>query len=144
MTHASVETLNDLLPKLIDSTLGYDKAQDAVEPGSPLGAALLSRFEQRKAIVDDVKSYVAGHGGEPKADGTTLGAAHRLFVDAAGLIQSDRSAALTAIDDGEQRLQSAAQSALDDDAIDPQARLLLMRIVQDAQKGEKLADHFGS
>lgn len=142
MTNSSAKTVNGVLPYMIDSCLGYKKAHDILEDNANLRRAILGRYESRNTLVDEMKSYVSGKGAEPADEGSLSGSAHRSFMDIADLFQDDIEAAMGAIDTGEEYLQEKLKDAAQSDGIEPAARDLLQRALEDAKTGERLGDAY--
>lgn len=142
MTDRSVDTLNDVLPYMIDSCLGYEKAHDILDDNPNLRNAIRGRYESRKALVDEMIRYVTDKGAEPAGEGSFSGSAHRSFMDIANIFEDDIEAAMGAIDTGEVFLQNKLKEALDENGLDPSARDLLKKALEDANTGERLGDAY--
>jgi uncharacterized protein (TIGR02284 family) len=140
MTVQSAEAINDVLPVMVDSCLGYKQAHDLVDDNPSLRTQLLSRYETRNQIVDAMKAYVSRHGREPATDGGMLGSMHRGWTEIVAKFQDDREAAMDAVETGEEHLFNQLKEKLDDDALDDEGRALVQRAMQEAKAGEAFAD----
>ena len=140
MSDKNIEILNDVTKTLIDSCKGYEKACETSGDNQALREEFRRRAQQRSDLVAQFQQEAASLGGDAEADGSMLGAAHRTFIDFAGLFQKDSQAALSAIDDGEENLCEQIQERLEEDGLNPGTRTLLQRAYRAAKEGERFAD----
>jgi len=110
-----VETLNDLIQITEDSHEGYRKSAEDVKDAD-LKALFNDLSAQRGAMVRDLQTKVAEYGGVPSASGTTLGAAHRFFVDLKTVVTgANREAILKEVERGESEAVRRYERALEKD-----------------------------
>ena len=142
MSRESAEIVNDILPAIVDSCLGYKKAHDLVGDQPGLQSLLLERYERRNEIADQMQSYVKQYGLEAKEDGQMLGSVHRTWTDVAAKFGDDVKTAMSAVETGEEHLKDKIKDTLDDEDLDADARSLLHRALKEAEAGEKMADAY--
>lgn len=114
MTEQSTQitTLNTLIGTLLDSVDGYTKsAQDVDNP--QLAERFNARARERQGAVAGLQAAVARLGGNPEDDSTTLGAAHRVFLNLKEAVTGrDDQAILNEVERGEDYLKGKFQAAL--------------------------------
>ena len=127
MTHASQSTqsgagretggsivaaLENLSARCHDSSAGYRQAARETKDGF-----LRREFEQlaeaREEMAQDIDDCLAELGGSPKMEGSTLGAAHRFYLDVKGRVGANsRSSIIREISRGESAFEEAYDEAL--------------------------------
>jgi uncharacterized protein (TIGR02284 family) len=124
MTERSTEitTLNTLINTLMDSIDGYTKsAEDIHDP--QLRERFLSRARERQQAVGGLQAAVARMGGDPADDTSTLGEAHRFFMNIKEAVTgTDDTAILQEVDRGESYLKDKFETALRSTDLSPDAR----------------------
>jgi uncharacterized protein (TIGR02284 family) len=124
MTERTTEitTLNTLINTLMDSIEGYTKsAEDVRDP--QLRERFLSRARERQQAVAGLQASVARMGGDPADDTSTLGAAHRVFLNLKEAVTgTDDTAILNEVERGEDYLKEKFEAALRSTDLSPEAR----------------------
>jgi uncharacterized protein (TIGR02284 family) len=124
MTERTTEitTLNTLINTLMDSIEGYTKsAEDIHNP--QLRERFLSRARERQQAVGGLQAAVARMGGDPADDTSTLGEAHRFFMNIKEAVTgTDDTAILQEVDRGESYLKEKFETALRSTDLSPEAR----------------------
>lgn len=124
MTENSTQTatLNTLIGTLLDSVDGYTKsAQDVDNP--QLAERFNARARERQAAVASLQAAVARLGGDPEDDSTTLGKAHRVFLNLKEAVTGrDDQAILNEVERGEDYLKGKFEAALKSGELQAEAR----------------------
>lgn len=140
MSSNEIEILNDVTESLIDSYEGYRACAETVDNAHPMHGELSRRTTDRHALVGEFKARVRALGGEPASSGTTTGAIHRGFAKFASLFQDDEDAAVSALDDAEERLGDEIQDKLKDNSLSNESNILMTKALRSAVDGERFAD----
>lgn len=115
-------TLNTLIGTLLDSALGYRKAAEDIDRPD-LGSRFTARASEREQAVRSLQAAVSAMGGNPEDDATTLGGAHRVFLDLkAAVMGRDDKAIVNEVERGEDYLKEKFETALKMDDLSPSAR----------------------
>ena len=127
MTERSEEitALNTLIATLIDSVEGYETSAEKVE--NPRFAEMFrARAQERRAAISALQNTVARLGGNPEDDGSTLGAAHRMFVGLKdAVLARDDTAIVNEVERGEDYLKEKFEVALQNLDLAPDVRASL-------------------
>src|SRR5687768_6272540 len=105
-----LDVLNELLEVTLDSVTGYQEAA----ANADLQQCFLRRARERQDVADRIASMVANIGGQPAADGNSLGAAHRAFMNLRSRYGADDRALLKEVARGEHFLRSCYEDVLQD------------------------------
>jgi uncharacterized protein (TIGR02284 family) len=121
-------TLNTLIATLLDSVEGYEKSADDIG-NAALTEKFRNRVRERQAVVAKLQAVVDAAGGEPHANGSVLGAAHRMVLNFKEAVAGkDDKAIVAEIERGEDYLKEKFNTALAEPNLSPTAR----QAVQDA------------
>ncbi|MEM9234545.1 MAG: PA2169 family four-helix-bundle protein [Pseudomonadota bacterium] len=135
-----VDVLKDVTKMLVDSQKGYAKAAEVTDDNYSLRSEFVERSQQRQQLIGEFQNQTRTFGAEPETDGGMLGSLHRAMTDFSSLFRDDEKAALSAIDDGEERLAEYVSDKLEDNELNPQTRQLLQKAHMSARAGEAFAD----
>lgn len=140
MTDRNVKVLNSVTKTLIDSCKGYEKCAEVSDDSYRLQSEFSRRQNERKQLVHDFQNQVRTLGGEPETDGSMAGAVHRGFTRFSSVFRDDETAAISALDDGEEFLAEKIEDKLEDHDLSPQTTQLLQKAMLAAKSGERFAD----
>ena len=140
MSNSDIRTLNSVTKSLIDSCKGYETCTDVSDDSYALQAEFQRRQNERQQLISDFQQQGRTFGGEPANDGSMAGAVHRGFTRFTSLFMDDESAAISALDDGEEFLAEKIEDRLEDEELSVQTRALLQRACASAKQGERFAD----
>jgi uncharacterized protein (TIGR02284 family) len=140
MSNTDIEVLNDVTKTLIDSQKGYEKAADITTEHTALRSQFQERAGTRQQLINEAQLRVRALGGEPQQDGGSMGSLHRAMTDFSAMFQSDKKAALEAIDDGEEHLAEQVGDKLEKDDLSADTRALLIKVRASAVEGERFAE----
>ena len=140
MTNHNVKVLNSVTKTLIDSCKGYQTCVDVSDDSYSLQAEFMRRKTERDALVLEFQGQVRSLGGEPETGGSMTGAVHRGFTRFSSVFRDDETAAISALDDGEEFLAEKIEDKLDFNDLAPQTTLLLQKAMDAAKSGERFAD----
>ena len=138
MAKATIRTLNSVTKTLIDSCGGYQTCVEVSEEGDPLRQEFTRRQIERKELVSEFQNHVRRLGGEPADSGTLTGTVHRGFTKFSTLVRDGESAAIAALDVGEEFLSEKIDDKLEHTACDAESRALLEKAKESAVRGERL------
>lgn len=118
MAHeACIEAANDLIQINNDRIVGYEKAIDELKDGQngDLKSLFNEMIAQSQQNNTELKSLVAGHGGEAAESSTISGKLYRAWMDVKAVFTGgDRDTVLNSCEAGEDAAQKAYEMALDD------------------------------
>ena len=140
MTNSNIKTLNSVTKTLIDSCQGYQTCVDVSDDSYALQTEFRRRQGERSELVSQFQNQVRELGGEPVDSGSMTGAVHRGFTRFSSMFRDDESAAISALDDGEEFLAEKIEDKLEDNVFDPKTEALLRQAHQSAKSGERFAD----
>ena len=140
MTNNEIKTLNSATKTLIDSCKGYETCCDISDDSYALKSEFMRRKQERESLVNQFQSQVRSLGGEPEDDGSMTGSVHRGFTRFTSLFTDDETAAISALDDGEEYLAEKLADCLDCNELSPRSRELLQQAHQSAKSGERFAE----
>ena len=140
-----VSTLNGLLSTAVNAREGYRWAADNTSD-SNLKTFFNKTAQERATMVADLKDLVRASGGEPNADDTTAGKAHRGWISVRSTLSTDENASvLKECARGDEHAITDYEEALKSDALAEDARETLgqqLRQIQaSAQKLEQLQEN---
>lgn len=119
-----VTRLQGITRILIDASSLYDAAAEQ-STNEAYAQQLRNISERRRAMVDVFQARVASLGGAPTETGQALGTAHRVFMDARMLGDSDTKVAVQEALRGENYLVDQLTEAKDDAEVGSQTRSFL-------------------
>lgn len=129
MSRAShdIATLNDLIATTFDSVDGYSEA--ATNSKNDRFVTLFNaRGAERLAVITTLRGEVIRLGGEPDADGTMLGSAHRMFLNLkAAVTGQDDKAIIAEVEQGEDHIKAKFEKAMADAELSPE----VMHMIRD-------------
>ncbi len=120
------ETLNDLLMINNDRVEGYEKAKDEAKD-SDLKMLFQAMADESKMIASSLTIEIRKLGEEPKVESTTTpGKIYRVWMDIkATFTGKDRKALLNTCEYGEDAAQTAYNSALEEDDLQGELRVMI-------------------
>lgn len=130
-----ITTLNSLIATTIDSINGYQESADAVE--NPQFRELFQQLgRDRQQVLPKLQAEVARLGGNPEDDGTTLAAAHRVFVDLKSAITGrDDKAVINEVERGEDHIKEKFETAMADTNVSEQTRTAIREAYTSVRQG---------
>ena len=134
-TSHDISVLNSLIETTIDSVDGYRRsAQEATN--SRFSAEFLERSNEREQVVSQLRDRVRQLGGNPEDDGSVLAAAHRAFLTLRDKVTgSDDKAVIAEVDHGESYLNGKWEAALNDEALSPETRSVILQGYDSVRSG---------
>ncbi len=115
-----LDVLTELLEVTLDSVAGYREAA-ALSDNTGLQQHFLRRAGDRERIAERISGLITGLGGQPAKEGTTLGSAHRSFMNLRSRFTPDNRAMLKEVARGEHFLRSCYEDVLQDNVLSPRA-----------------------
>ena len=133
--------LNTLIATLFDSIDGYEKsAGDIRDPR--IAQMFTSRAEERRRAVVGLQEAVRTAGGEPEDEGSTAGAAHRMFLNLKEAVTgTDDKAIVNEVERGEDYLKGKFEAALNDGDLTGETRAAVERCYQSVREGHDQMSH---
>ena len=127
--------LKTLTSTLNDSVKGYRESAEKVE--SQEFRELFSHFaEQRERASTALKAEVRRLGGDPDADGSTLGSLHQAWLDLkAAITGRDDKAIINEVERGEDYLKEKFETALEGDTLHGDSRAVVEGAYQSVREG---------
>lgn len=114
-----IATLNSLIATTLDSADGYAEAADEARSPS-LTTLFRDRADERRQVASILQQRVRLLGGEAERDGTTLAAAHRMFVNLrTSLTSNDNKAVVEEVERGEDHIKHKFEDAMKDEDMSP-------------------------
>lgn len=135
MSSRDVQILNDLIETTLDSADGYAEAAAKIH-STRYGLMFQERANERHQVAARLQQQVHALGGLPEEQGSTLGAAHRMFADLRRTLGSE-TALLTEVERGESYLRRRYEAALEEGAISPHTRELIADTFQSIARGQQ-------
>jgi uncharacterized protein (TIGR02284 family) len=121
----AVHVLNSLIETTVDSADGYRKAAETAD--DPRFKTLFeTRAQRRQQLSSQLKAEVRSFGGQPRDDGTLLGATHRTFLGLKDKVAggSDK-AVIEEVERGEDFIRDKFEKAARDNELPQQVRQLV-------------------
>jgi len=127
--------LNTLIATLFDSIDGYEKsAGDIRDPR--IAQMFTSRAEERRRAVVGLQEAVRTAGGEPEDEGSTAGAAHRMFLNLKEAVTgTDDKAIVNEVERGEDYLKGKFETALNNTDLTAGARSAVQSAWESVRSG---------
>jgi len=127
--------LNTLIATLFDSIDGYEKsAGDIRDPR--IAQMFTSRAEERRRAVVGLQEAVRTAGGEPEDEGSTAGAAHRMFLNLKEAVTgTDDKAIVNEVERGEDYLKGKFETALNNTDLTAAARSAVQSAWESVRSG---------
>ncbi len=123
---AATATLNDLIEVTRDGQRFYEEATDKIEDET-LRALFLRLIESRRALIEELSTFVASLGDTPAVGGTVGGTLRTLYGELRAGLAADRSAGFVVqLEDAEDHLIHAFEHAIASDP-EPRVREILAR-----------------
>ena len=133
--NAQIDTLNTLTTTLIDSINGYEDAASNTE-NSRFQQIFRERANERRRVVEDLRSEIRRLGGEPADDGSFMGKTHQRWLDLKSAITgNDDERVVNSVEAGEDYLKEKFEKALDSDKLTGEAREAAQRAYQSVRSG---------
>lgn len=129
-----IKVLNGLIETTLDSMKGY---RDACEDTNGTHSELfLGMADERSRVASDLQAHVRSHGGEPEDHSSTAGALHRGFMNLKDAITgTDDKAVIDEVERGEDHIKEKYESALKDDKLSPDCRMVVETAYTSVRKG---------
>lgn len=132
---SAISTLNTLVKTTIDSITGYEDGAENVE-NERFREIFRSRANERKQIVEELRSEVRRLGGEPEDGGSFMGKTHQRFLDLkAAITGRDEKSIVNEVERGEDYLKEKWQAALHSGDLDGATHDLVERLYQQIKSG---------
>ncbi|WP_309661121.1 PA2169 family four-helix-bundle protein [Sphingomonas sp.] len=136
MHSAQITTVNTLIATLADSITGYEDAAANIEGHNDLQQLFRKRAEERRGVVDDLRTEVRRLGGDPEDGGTFLGKVHQRFLDLkAAIAGRDEKAIVDEVERGEDYLKEKFETALKSGYLSSEVRAAVERANQSVRSG---------
>ena len=136
MQSAQITTVNTLIATLADSITGYEDAAANIEGHNDLQQLFRKRAEERRGVVDDLRTEVRRLGGDPEDGGTFLGKVHQRFLDLkAAIAGRDEKAIVDEVERGEDYLKEKFETALKSGYLSSEVRAAVERANQSVRSG---------
>mgnify|MGYP002778448001 CR=1 FL=1 len=134
-SNADVTALNTLIATTIDSVNGYQESAEQVH--NPQFRELFQELARdRQQVVPQLQAVVARLGGNPEDDGSTLGAAHRAFVDLKSAITGrDDKSIINEVERGEDYIKEKYETALNNADLSADARQAVQEAYSSVRRG---------
>ena len=134
-SNKDVTALNSLIATTLDSINGYNESADAVT--NPQFRELFQELSRdRQQVLPQLQSAVATMGGTPEDGGTTLAAAHRVFVDLKSAVTgTDDKAVINEVERGEDHIKAKYEDALADTGLSAEARAVVQEAYGSVRRG---------
>jgi uncharacterized protein (TIGR02284 family) len=135
MADAHIATLQTLTTTLIDSVNGYEDA--ASNSDNPRLQQLFREHAQdRRQVVDTLRSEISRLGGDPPDDGSFMGKTHQTWLDLkAAITGRDDERILNSVEAGEDYLKEKFEAALDSGDLTGEPRQVVERAYQSVRSG---------
>jgi uncharacterized protein (TIGR02284 family) len=138
-----LDVLNELLEVTLDSVAGYQEAA-ANSASADLQQCFLRRARERQEVADRIANMVAKIGGQHAADGNSLGAAHRAFMNLRSRYGTDDRAMLKEVARSEHFLRSCFEDVLQDNVLSLRAHEAVRTAYGSVWAGEQAVRNSGS
>ena len=133
--NAQIDTLNTLTTTLIDSINGYEDAASNTE-NARFQQIFRERANERRRVVEDLRSEIRRLGGEPADDGSFMGKTHQRWLDLKSAVTgNDDERVVNSVEAGEDYLKEKFEKALDSDELTGEAREAAQRAYQSVRSG---------
>jgi len=124
-TMQNKETLNDLIEINNDRIEGYNKASEQTKD-EDLRTLFSKMSAQSSVLAGELKQLVRGEGDEPEEGTTFRGKIYRAWMDVKATFSGkDRKSVLDSCEFGEDAAQRAYKSALEDDDLSSDVRMVI-------------------
>ena len=140
MSNDNIKTLTNITKQLIDTKYGYSKGADMVEDQNWLKREFNRRANDRSELVAQFQSELRKIGEDAPENGTVTGHVAEGFTKFSTLFRDDAKAALSLIDDAEEKLADEIKDALEDETLSVNVRSMLTTAHAAAIQGERFAD----
>ncbi len=131
-TDKHIAILNELITTTLDSAKGYEEAADAaIDP--ELKHAFNQHALERRRLAADLQAEVRNIGGKPEDDGSTLGAAHRIFLNLKNTVAGSDASLIGEAESGENHVMAQYHDALAIEPLPPTARAVVARAAEAAK-----------
>jgi len=106
-----IAVLNGLIETTLDSADGYKEAANSAK--NPAFKTLFERRSmERHQLTAELQAEVRRLGGEPADDGTTLAAAHRMFLNLKNAVTGSDESVVNEVEAGEDHIKAKFEDAL--------------------------------
>jgi uncharacterized protein (TIGR02284 family) len=130
-----ISTLNTLIATTIDSITGYEDSAENID-NERFREIFRRRADDRKQVVESLRSEVRRLGGDPEDGGSFMGKAHQRFEDLkAAVTGRDEKAIVNEVERGEDYLKGKFEAALNDDTLNGESRSVVERCYQSVRSG---------
>ena len=135
----ATSTFKSLTDTTFDSVEGYRQAIDKVN-NPQLQQALQSRLNQREQTLSQMNAELQRQGDELVTKGTMTGEAHQMWASITSLFENNDESAAERVEEGEDYLKGKFESALKDDDLDSQERVIVEQCYAEICEGERFGD----
>jgi uncharacterized protein (TIGR02284 family) len=133
-----IKVLNELIVTTLDSVEGYEEA--AKDAYNPTFKSLFSQWSnERREIVRALQNQVRTLGGNPDDDGSTLAAAHRVFLNLRDSFSKGDKSVVEEVERGEDYIMEKYEDALDDDDLSESVRPIVNQAYASVLRGHDQA-----
>ena len=130
-----ISTLNTLIATTIDSITGYEDSAENID-NERFREIFRRRADDRKQVVESLRSEVRRLGGDPEDGGSFMGKAHQRFEDLkAAVTGRDEKAIVNEVERGEDYLKGKFEAALSGDTLSGESRSVVERCYQSVSSG---------
>jgi len=130
-----ISTLNTLIATTIDSITGYEDSAENID-NERFREIFRRRADDRKQVVESLRSEVRRLGGDPEDGGSFMGKAHQRFEDLkAAVTGRDEKAIVNEVERGEDYLKGKFEAALSGDTLSGESRSVVERCYQSVRSG---------
>lgn len=134
-SNTEITMLNTLIATTIDSVNGYQESAQAVE-NDRFRQLFMELAQDRQQVLPQLQAEVARLGGNPEDDGSTLGAAHRAFVDLKSAITGrDDKAVINEVERGEDYIKEKYETALNNADLSAETRQVVSQAYESVRRG---------
>ena len=133
--NTQVSTLETLTTTLLDSVNGFEDAAKNSD-NQRLRELFIEFAQERRQVVEDLRSEIRNLGGNPPEDGSILGKTHQTWLDLkAAVTGRDDQRIINSVEAGEDYLKEKFETALNGGDLDGNARSVVERAYQSVRKG---------
>lgn len=133
--NAQIDTLNTLTTTLIDSINGYEDAASNTE-NPRFQQIFRERANERRQVVENLRSEIRRLGGDPADDGSFMGKTHQRWLDLKSAVTgNDDQRVINSVEAGEDYLKEKFETALKSDELTGEARAAAEQAYQSVRSG---------
>jgi uncharacterized protein (TIGR02284 family) len=138
LNNHDIKVLNELIVTTLDSVEGY--AEAAKDARNPTFKTLFSQWsKERRQVVRQLQDQVRTLGGDPDDDGSTLAAAHRVFLNLRDSFSKGDKSVVDEVERGEDFIMAKYEDALEDDHLSASVRPVVSEAYESVLRGHDQA-----